>query len=89
MQSERQITSYDKLKKALLSEFGHYSKPSHVHQLLANRTRLEGKKLMQYFLRMREISNNGNIYKHMYKYDFQNIHILNLVTYITSLLWIT
>lgn len=49
------------LKKALLLEFGHFSSPAPIHQILSSRNCCPNEELLKIFLHMREIANRGNI----------------------------
>lgn len=61
MQSETGITTWRKLRKALIEEFDVKITDADIHRQLAKRRRKKEESIQQYFLIMKEIASKGNI----------------------------
>ncbi|XP_073811783.1 uncharacterized protein [Musca autumnalis] len=59
--SERGITSYNQLKRALLDEFDTVVNSCQLHKMLMERKMLKNESIQEYFLHMREIASRGSI----------------------------
>lgn len=61
IQSKTGITTWKKLKTALIEEFDVKMTDADIHRQLAKRRRKKEETMQQYFLIMKEIASRGNI----------------------------
>lgn len=61
IRAETKILSYATLKEALFCEFKLTALPAQIHQILANLGCQPNKQLLEYFLKMQEIAQRGNV----------------------------
>jgi len=59
--SERELTSWMKLKQALLAEFKTATNSAQLQKLMADRKMRKGESLQEYFLQIKELASRGNI----------------------------